>query len=81
MESRTQGLRPRPRTQKKFRGQGQTLSWPRTGILEAKDQGHSASVLQKKVFKQFFSGDLQKRKTKKVFANFPRGFWRFPTKF
>ena len=24
---------------------------------------------------------LQVRKTKKVFANFPRGFWRFPTKF
>ena len=24
---------------------------------------------------------LQLRKTKKVFANFPRGFWRFPTKF
>ena len=25
--------------------------------------------------------DLQKRKTKKVFANFPRGFWCFTTKF
>ena len=24
---------------------------------------------------------LQLRKTKKVFANFPRGFWRIPTKF
>ena len=24
---------------------------------------------------------LQLRKTKNVFANFPRGFWRFPTKF
>ena len=24
---------------------------------------------------------LQLRKTKKVFANFPRGFWLFPTKF
>ena len=24
---------------------------------------------------------LQLRKTKKVFASFPRGFWRFPTKF
>ena len=24
---------------------------------------------------------LQVRKTKKVLANFPRGFWRFPTKF
>ena len=24
---------------------------------------------------------LQLRKTKKVFANFPRDYWRFPTKF
>ena len=67
------------------RGQGQKCSRPRTRI---KDTG--ANVLQKKglqiffqaisqknVFKKFFSGDLQKRKTKKVFANFPRGFWRF----
>ena len=66
------------------RDQGQG---PRT-----KDTG--ASVLQKKRSPKFFSGDLQKkrlqknsssdlqtRNTKKVFANFPRGFWRFPTKF
>ena len=43
---------------------------------------------------KFFSGNLQKngiqkkflcnlhlRKAKKVFANFPRVFWRYPTKF
>ena len=88
---------------KKIRGQGQpfrgqTLSRPRTGMLEAKakDQGHRRKCsLKKKVFKNFFlaiskkknrysrkfSGNLQKRKTKKVFANFPPGFWRFPTKF
>ena len=60
VESRTQGSRPRPRTQKKIGGQGQgqpfrgqTLPRPRTGMLEAKDTG--ASVLQKKkVFKIFF---------------------------
>ena len=51
--------------------------------------------MKKKVFKRFFlaiskikkaglqnifSGDVQQGNTKKVFANFPRGFWRFPTK-
>ena len=75
VESRTQGSRPRPRTQKKIRGQGQgqpfrgqTLSRPRTGMLEAKakDQGHKAQVLSKKKKKKGlhknFSGDLQKKK-------------------
>ena len=68
---------PRPR---------QRTALSRTGPLEAKDT--DASVFQKKVFKNFFprdlqkkqglqknfSGDLQRRKTKKVIANFPRGF-------
>ena len=77
VESRTQGSRPRPRprTQKKIRGQGQgqsfrgqTLSRPRTGMLEAKakDQGRKAQVLsQKKKEKGLhknFSGDLKKKK-------------------
>ena len=35
----------------------------------------------KKVFKNFFPGDLHLRKTKKVLAHFAGGFWRFPTKF
>ena len=62
VESRTQGSRPR--TQKKIRGQGQgqpfreqTLSWPRTGMLEAKakDQEHSRKCSpKKKVFKKVF---------------------------
>ena len=69
VESRTQGSRPRPRTQKKIRGQGQgqpfrgqTLSRPRTGMLEAKakDQGHRCkSSPKKKGLQKFFSGDLQ----------------------
>ena len=49
----TQGSRPR--TQKKFRGQGQgqpfrgkTLSRPRTGMLEAKDQEHKCSQKKRK---------------------------------
>ena len=75
VESRTQGSRPR--TQKKSetkakdspsRGQG-----PRT-------QAQVFSKKKKKIAK-IFSGDLQLRKTKNVFANFPRGFWRFPTRF
>ena len=48
-----------PKTQKKkIRGQGptfrgQTLSRPRTGMLEAKDQGHNfASGLKKKITAQ-----------------------------
>ena len=59
---------------KKIRGQGQgqpfrgqTLSRPRTGMLEtkAKNQGHSASALQKKIF---FSGNLQKKGLQKNFC-------------
>ena len=73
MESRTQGSRSRPRTQKKIRGQGQgqpfrgqTLSRPRTGMLEAKakDRGHKrkCSPRKKKGLHKNFSGDLQKKK-------------------
>ena len=65
---------------KKIRGQGQgqgqpfrgqTLSRPRTGMLEAKakDQGHKAQVLSKKKKKKGlhnnFSSDLQQKKKKK----------------
>ena len=81
VESRTQGSRPRaqknPRTRTAL--PRTTLSRPRTEMLETKIT--CASVLQKKCLQKFFSGDLQKRKTKQIFANFPRSFWRFPTKF
>ena len=65
---------------KKIRGQGQgqpfrgqTLSRPRTGMLEAKakDQGHKAQVLSKKKKKRssqkFFRRSPKKKKKKKVF--------------
>ena len=98
VESRTQGSRPRLRTQKNFeakdrpsRGQG-----PRSQTQVFSER--------KQVIQKFFSGDLKKKvlkilagekglqkiffqaistwgKQKKVFANFPRGFWRFSTKF
>ena len=62
---------------KKIRGQGQgqpfrgqTLSRPRTGMLEAKakDQGHKAQVLSKKkkeVFTKIFQAISKKKKKKK----------------
>ena len=95
VESRTQGSRPRPRprTQKKLRGQGQgqgqpfrgqTLSRPRTGMLEAKakDQGHKAQVLskkkkKKKVFTKIFQAISKKKKKKGLHKNF---FKRSPRK-
>ena len=94
VESRTQGSRPRPRTPKESeakdspsedrpsRSQGQECSRPRT-----QEQVFS----KKKFFKNCFSGEKGLKilfqeisncgKQKKVFANFPRGFWRFPKKF
>ena len=80
----------------KARGPGQGhKKRPSTDPLEAKDQGHRRkcsqkkvlkiffqAISKKKVFKIFFSGDLYVRKPKKkVFANFPRGFWHLSTKF
>ena len=57
---------------KKIRGQGQpfrgqTLSRPRTGMLEAKDQGHKRKCSPKKRSSKNFSGDLQKKRSSKFF--------------
>ena len=58
--SRGHKARGKGQGHKKIRGQGQpfrgqTLSRPRTGMLEAKDQGHSRKCSpKKKVFKRFF---------------------------
>ena len=87
---------------KKIRGQGQgqgqpfrgqTLSRPRTGMLEAKakDQGHKAQVLSKKKKKKRSSQKFKKKKKKKVFTKifqaistkkrFPKNFSTAPQNF
>ena len=69
MESRTQGSRPRPRTQKNSvakdrpsRGQG---------------QGHRSKCSPKKSLQKFFSGNLHLRKTKKGLRKFFARFLAF----
>ena len=77
---------------KKIRGQGQgqpfrgqTLSRPRTGMLEAKakDQGHKAQVLSKKKkrsSKKFFKRSPKKKKKKKKKRSSQKFFKRSPLK-
>ena len=86
VESRTQGSRPRTQNQgQPFRGQ--TLSKPRTGMLEAKDT--SASALQKKRNSQkFFRRSPKKKKVfTKIFQaictkkRFPKNFSSTPQNF
>ena len=78
MESRVQGSRPRPRTQKKSKAKdrkarGQELETGASVLRKKRSLKFFSDDLQKKkVFKVFFSGHLQLRKTKKVFANIPR---------
>ena len=70
---------------KKIRGQGQgqpfrgqTLSRPRTGMLEAKakDQGHKAQVLsiKKKVFTKIFQAISTKKRFPKNVSSAPQNF-------
>ena len=93
-------LEAKAKDTKKIRGQGQgqgqpfreqTLSRPRTGMLEAKAKDTSASALQKKKgLHKNFSGDLKKKK-KKVFTKifqaistkkrFPKNFSSAPQNF
>ena len=103
VESRTQGSRPRPRTQKKIRGQGQgqpfrrqTLSRPRTGMLEAKDRNArgqgpetQAQILSKKKrsTQKFFKRSPKKKVCTKIFQaistkkRFPKKFSSAPRNF
>ena len=75
MESRTQSSRPRPK--KKIRGQvqpfrEQTLSRPRTGMLEAKKGPTTqAQVFSKKkgVFKNIFQAISRKKRLPKKFLD------------
>ena len=97
VESRTQGSRPRTQKNfeakdKPSRGQG-----PRTQTQVFSKKKRSSKICfrrsQKKTrSSKFFSGEkgfqkffvrrsLLEETKKKVFADFPRGFWRFPTKF
>ena len=87
MESRTRGSRPRPRTQKKPRTRPST-ALPKTDPLEAKNKNTrgqgprtQAQVFSKKKVFKFFIRRTPKQENKKIFANFLRGFWRFPTQF
>ena len=87
-------LEAKAKDTKKIRGQGQgqgqpfrgqTLSRPRTGMLEAKakDQGHKRKVLskkKKKVFTKIFQAISKKKKKKKKKRSSQKFFERFPRK-
>ena len=87
-------LEAKAKDTKKIRGQGQgqgqsfrgqTLSRPRTGMLEAKakDQGHKAQVLskkKKKVFTKIFQAISKKKKKKKKKRSSQKFFRRSPKK-
>ena len=90
VESRTQGSRPRPRTQKKSEAKAKdSLSEDRT----SRGQGQECSrpFQKKKGLHKNFSGDLKKKKKKKVFTKifqaistkklFPKNFSSAPQNF
>ena len=65
-------LEAKAKDTKKIRSQGQpfrgqTLSSPRTGMLEAKDQEHIRQCSPKKRSSKIFSGDLKKKGLKNFF--------------
>ena len=83
--------RPRPRTdplEAKAKDQGHRRKCsPKKKALKKTFRPTQKKDLQKffqakKVFKNFFLGDLLllKETKKNLFADFPQGFWRFPTK-
>ena len=65
-------LEAKAKNTKKFQGQGQTLSKPRT---------LTQVFSKKRSSKNFFQAISTWENQKKVFADFPQGLWRFPTKF
>ena len=76
-------LEAKAKDTKKIRGQGQgqpfrgqTLSRPRTGMLEAKDQGHKAQVLSKKKKKKRSSQKFFRRSPKKKKKRSSQKFFR-----
>ena len=79
----SRGHKARGQGHKKIRGQGQpfrgqTLSRPRAGMLEAKDQGHKRKCSpKKKGLHKNFSSDLHKKTfSKKFFKRFTK-FYQF----
>ena len=69
----------KPRGQGQGQGQpfrGQTLSRPRTGMLEAKDQGHKrkCSPKKKKVFTKIYQAISTKKRFLKNFSSAPQNF-------
>ena len=82
VKSRTQGFRPRPRTQKNPRPR---TAFPRTDTLEAKDrnargrgkerrtQAQVLSKIKKSLHKSFL-GNLQKKRFPKNFSSAPQNF-------
>ena len=89
-------LEAKAKDTKKIRGQGQgqpfrgqTLSRPRTGMIEAKakDQGHKRKCSPKKNLHKIFSGDLKKKGFTKIFQaistkkRFPKNFSSAPQYF
>ena len=67
VESRTQGLRPRPRTQKKSEAKAKDSP---SEDRPSRGQGHRRKCSQKKSHQIFFSGNLQKKTSSKNF------FWQ-----
>ena len=88
-------LEAKAKDTKKIRGQGQgqpfrgqTLSRPRTGMLEAKDQGHKRKCSpKKKVFTKTFQAISKKKVFTKIFQaistkeRFPKNFSSAPQNF
>ena len=69
----SRGHKARGQGHKKIQGQGQEQ--PFRGRPRGQGPRTQAQVFSKKNgLHKFFSGDFQTRKTKTVFANFPRGF-------
>ena len=89
VESRTQGSRPTPRTLKNFEAKGKDRPSRGQGLRTQSQEllkKRSSKIFfrrspKKKSSKIFFRQSLLDETQKKVFADFPQGFWRFSTKF
>ena len=78
--SRGQGQGPRTQTQVFSKKKKKVLKSFLSGDLKKKGLQKFFSG-EKRLEKIFFRQSLLEETKKKVFADFPQGFWRFPTKF